>query len=242
VASNEWVDWHARYGADPGRDGRLEAVRTLIRTCLSEAAPGPIRIVSMCAGDGRDLLEVLRDHPRAADVRARLIDLDATLVARGRATIADIGARHVEFVEGDAAEAASYAGAVPADLVLACGIFGNITDDEVRRTVQHSPRLCGPGGQVIWTRGRFEPDLTPWVRGWFTDAGFEERAFVRVPGSTASVGLHRLRGAAQPLEWAGRLFTFLPLEKRPSQIARNRSTPPAAEGEGEPPGPRGDFR
>lgn len=30
---------------------------------------------------------------------------------------------------------------------------------------------------VIWTRHRRLPDLTPRIRAWFTDAGFDEVAF-----------------------------------------------------------------
>jgi hypothetical protein len=34
-------------------------------------------VISLCAGQGRDLLGVLADHPRREDVRARLVELDA---------------------------------------------------------------------------------------------------------------------------------------------------------------------
>ena len=65
------------------------------------------------------------------------------------------------MVSGDAALTDHYAGMVPAYLVLACGVFGNITDDDVRRTIGYCTQLCAHGGTVVWTRGRWEPDLVP---------------------------------------------------------------------------------
>jgi hypothetical protein len=109
---------------------------------------------------------------------------------------------------------------VPADLALACGIFGNVSDTDVRGTVAHLPELCAKGAMVIWTRGRFEPDLTPAIRGWFGDCGFEELTFTGIPDSTAAVGVHRLVGEPQPLAPGTRYFTFLEKERRPSTLAR----------------------
>lgn len=42
-----------------------------------------------------------------------------------------------------------YADAVPADLVLLCGIFGNIPDADVQATVRAAPQLCAPGAEVV---------------------------------------------------------------------------------------------
>ena len=142
----------------------------------------------------------------------------------------------MEFVLGDAGTTTAYSGAVPADLVLACGVFGNITDADVENTVRHLPELCAPHATVIWTRGRFVPDLTPALRRWFQEAGFEELSFERVPGSTASVGVHRLRSAPWRYRPGVRLFTFLAPDLRPSRrpaagAGRTRSSaPPRARG------------
>ena len=110
-----------------------------------------------------------------------------------------------------------------------CGVFGNITDEDVKNTIDHLPELCAQGSTVIWTRGRFEPDLTPRIRDWFRAAGFEEVSFVAIPDSTASVGVHRLVGHPRPFRPHQRLFTFLPFEQRPSNRSRatQRSTRPS---------------
>jgi hypothetical protein len=72
---SEWVEWHERYKPGSPLARRLEVVQGLIRSALDASPPGPIRLVSMCAGDGRDILGVLPGHPRQADVHARLVEL-----------------------------------------------------------------------------------------------------------------------------------------------------------------------
>ncbi len=215
--TDEWVEWHRGYEQDTNQSRRLATVIQLIRQALEAAPPGPIRVVSLCAGDGRDLLGALSAHPRSEDVRARLVELDPELVHRGEERLRRDGTRGVEFVQGDASTTEAFEGAVPADLVLVCGVFGNVTDEDVRNTISHLPELSAAGATVIWTRGRFAPDLTPTIRAWFRDAGFDELSFVPVPNSTASVGAHRLRAPPRRLPSSTRLFTFLPKEARPSE-------------------------
>jgi hypothetical protein len=213
---SEWLRWHEGYREGEPLAKRLRVVQYLIRAALDASPPGPIRVISMCAGDGRDLLGVLDDHPRCLDVRARLVELDPDLARRGRSHAAEIGTG-VEVVNGDAATTSAYLGAVPADIVLVCGVFGNITDDDVQYTVQCLPTLCAPGATVIWTRGTFAPDLTPAIRDWFTANGFAELAFVAIPDTTAAVGANRLTSEPQPFVPDVSLFTFLSRHRRPSQ-------------------------
>ncbi len=221
---SEWVEWHKGYEEGSPLEQRLGVVQGLIRRALDGAAPGAIRVISMCAGDGRDLLGVLPDHGRGSDVRARLVELDPELSGRARLRAAEVSPA-IEVVTGDASLMTAYAGAVPADIVLACGIFGNVTDDDVHRTVAHLPALCAPGATVIWTRGTFAPDLTPTIRAWFAVAGFSELDFVATPETTIGVGANRLTSPPRPFEPDLRLFTFLPREQRPSQVSASVRSP-----------------
>ena len=59
------------------------------------------------------------------------------------------------MLEGDAADPANYR---RADVMLACGIFGNISDDDVRRTVGVLPALV-----AFWIR-RNIPESPRWER------------------------------------------------------------------------------
>jgi len=119
------------------------------------------------------------------------------------------GLRQVEIVQADAGELSTYDGLVPADLVLLAGVFGNISDADVRRTIGALPQLCAPGGTVLWTRTRRDPDLTPAVRRWLRDEGFSEQAFLAPADVLFCVGVHRFTGVPQPLSAGGKLFQFL---------------------------------
>jgi hypothetical protein len=200
----DWVAWHGPY-ANPESplSRRLRAVQAHIAAWLDSATS--CRVVSVCAGQGHDLLGVLETRPDAARVSARLIEYDATNVeaARLRRTAAGI-----EVLQADAGDLASYRGAVPADLVLLAGVLGNISDGDVRATIEALPCLCAPRATVIWTRTRRAPDLTPAIRGWFADNSFTEQAFDAPDDVLWSVGVHRFTGRPRPLPPAGRIFRF----------------------------------
>lgn len=201
----DWIEWHAGYDRDSPLRARLAIVQRRIREVLDAAPPGPLRIVSMCAGQGRDLLGALDGHARAPDVRARLVELDPRLASAARAA----APRGVEVVCGDASSTDAYAGAVPADVVLVCGVFGNVADTDIERTVALLPSLCAPGATVVWTRHRRPPDRTVDIRRWFGDAGFDEVAFDGPDGFVFSVGVHRLARPPDPFAPGRRLFTFV---------------------------------
>jgi hypothetical protein len=82
---------------------------------------------------------------------------------------------------------------------------------DIRATVSRMGAFCAPGGTVIWTRHRRPPDLTPSVREWFSEAGFEEMSFAAPAGAVLGVGCHRLVGPGSGLELDPelRLFDFV---------------------------------
>jgi hypothetical protein len=204
--THDWRAWHEAYdhrGSPLAR--RLAVVQQCIAAVLDDARPGPIQVVSMCAGEGRDLLDVLENHPRRADVAGRLVELDPELAATARTH----APATVEVLCADAGMAASYAGAVPADLALVCGVFGNITDADMMRTIDLLPTLCALQATVIWTRHRRPPDATPGVRRRFAENGFEEVAFHAPEGTMFGVGMHRLTAPPRPFRDDVRLFDFV---------------------------------
>jgi len=203
----DWVAWHADYDSDTPLRRRLEIVQRHIRARLDESDGSPIRVIGICAGQGRDLLGAVDGHRAAAGVKGRLVELDPRLAAEARRRCAQLGLGDTEIVVGDAGTTRAYEGATPADLVLACGVFGNISDRDIERTVRALPMLCAPDATVIWTRHRRPPDITPVIRGWFRDAGFEEIAFEPVPDSPGSVGVARLTSTPAPFR-RRRLFRF----------------------------------
>jgi len=205
----DYAEWHRAYD-DPSSQlsRRLRVVQAYLRRAIDDH-PGPIQLISMCAGEGRDVIPVLAAHPRRGEIAARLVELDPRNAAAARSAAAAAGLAHVEVVEGDAAVTDAYAASVPADIILACGVFGNITDGDVRRTVEHLPCLCAPGATAIWTRG-WQPDrdVAGAIRAWFAESGFDEVAFEAAPDNTYRVGAHRLGAPSRAFEPGVRLFSF----------------------------------
>jgi hypothetical protein len=152
---------------------------------------------------------VLPDHPRRGDVTAVLVELDHRNVEAAHRSVARTGLTQVEIIEGDAAVSDVYAPFVPADIVLACGIFGNITDSDLERTVRSLSMLCRTGASIIWTRHRLDPDLTPQIRAWFSQSGFEELSFDAPdnPGKSG-IGTVHLLDPPLPFQSGFRFFTF----------------------------------
>lgn len=207
VAERDWYAWHDDYQTPGTRLAeRLPVVQQRVRAALDQAPPGPLRVISVCAGQGWDLLGVLADHPRRDDATARLVELDPRNAAVARQAAA--GLDRVEVVLGDAALTDQYRDLVPADLVLLCGVFGNITDGDIHRTIGHTVQLCRTGGTVVWTRGRWPPDRVPQVCDWFAECGFE-LVWVSKPGRGYGVGAHRFTGTPEPLIPGARMFTFV---------------------------------
>jgi len=206
----DYEAWHRQYD-DPTSTlaQRLAMVQRRLAERLSAAAPGAVRIISMCAGQGRDLFGVLPAHQRRGDVTAVLVELDHRNVEVARASTAQTGLTQIDVLEGDASVSDIYPPFVPADIVLACGIFGNISDQDLERTVRNLSMLCRAGASVIWTRHRNEPDLTPRIRGWFAESGFEELSFDAIDNESKS-GIGTVRLIAEPLPFRPgfRFFTF----------------------------------
>jgi hypothetical protein len=211
---SHWVRWHDAYeNPDSPLSLRLRLVQAMVRDFLDRVPTGhggPVRIVSMCAGQGRDVIDVVATHPRRAEVSALLVELDPALVAFARDRAASVGvADQVRIEEGDASMARWYEEQVPADLVLVCGVFGNISAGDISGLITALRGFCRRGSEVIWTRHRRPPDATPSIRADFAAAGFEEVAFEDPGGFVLSVGRNRFVGEPLHFEPAVQLFDFV---------------------------------
>ncbi|MFC9083557.1 methyltransferase [Streptomyces sp. NPDC057062] len=184
----DWQQWQDRYDtADSPLARRLVTVQERIRLALEDCPLGPLQVVSLCAGQGRDLLGVLPGHPRGQDVSARLVELDPRNVEAAAEAARSAELHSIEATAADAALLEHYDGMVPADVVLICGVFGNIVDREIERTIDACTQLCKAGGRVIWTRNRKTPDRVPLICEWFEERGFD-REWVTEPFPTWRVG------------------------------------------------------
>jgi putative methyltransferase len=208
----DWVAWHERYNTNRGLKARLRAVCGQIENCLSACPAGQIRVVSVCSGDGRDLLTALINHPREKDVVAYLIDQERALIEAGQdsANLSGIGDQ-LHFIVGDATLASSYRGMVPADLVLVCGVFGHVLKEDLQKLVRSLGSMCKTGGHVIWTRHAKAWDgetHLPLINQLFEQAGFEQISFSVTEEGASCIGTYRYLGQTADLSTEDRLFTF----------------------------------
>jgi hypothetical protein len=215
--TRDWHEWHLQYD-DPASSlsRRLEDVRRQLGADLdarAEAGQHSVRLLSLCAGDGRDTIPVLAARPDL-EVDACLVELDPELADAARAAAADAGLA-LDVRTADAGSFDAIRDRLMGDVLMLCGLFGNISDTDVEHCVDAARGLVRPGGTVIWTRGSRVPedpskqsgDPAEWIRGLFTSAGFEEVAFVAPDDASYRVGVWRQAGPSHG--WAPAWsFTF----------------------------------
>jgi hypothetical protein len=81
---------------------RPRIVRQQMGRAPDDASAGPLKVISLRAGDGRDLLHVPAGHPRRHDVRARLVELDPRNAGAASDPARRRTRRGAEAVKGDA--------------------------------------------------------------------------------------------------------------------------------------------
>lgn len=89
--ARDYVAWHEAYDdPDSSLSKRLRAVRAEINRFLDNTAPRAVRVLSVCAGDGRDLLGVLARRPDRVRVGGTLVEIVPVLVDRAREAIVEL--------------------------------------------------------------------------------------------------------------------------------------------------------
>ena len=221
----DWNDWYQQYESFPSLQARLRIVQQQISAALDECPSGPVRIVSLCAGDGRDLSGALQHHPRRNEVTASLLDSDLKSIHRGEvaAHAAGLGGQ-LRFIHADATLAGNYAGAVPADLVLLSGFLGHLHHQDIPGLIRSLPMFCRTGGWVIWNRhlvlydGREQVRL---IRELFQQAAFKEVHYETTAPDGFAVSRARFAGQIVPLDATRVLFEFVGLDQLLSESPSN---------------------
>ena len=213
----DWSAWHKQYDSFPNLEARLRIVREQIVATLDDCPAGPIQIISICAGDGRDLIGALQNHSRRDNVTAALLDQDAESLARGRLAAAAAGLeQQLRFINADATLAANYAGMVPADLVLLSGFLGHMRHGDVPGLIRSLPMFCKTGGSVIWNRhlvlydGRQQVRV---IRELFRQSAFAEVHHEATAPDGFAVSRARFTGQPVTLDTMRVLFEFVGLDR-----------------------------
>lgn len=198
----DWYAWHEAYDdlLSP-QTLRLAAVQDAITAFLDAAPAGPLRVLSLAAGQSRDLLPLLIRHPRGRDVRACLVERDERNgeFAEGAAHSAALAG--VRIVVGDGGLSDTYAGLVPADLVIASGVLDYLGEDDLARTAGLLPMLCAPDATLVWSATG--PGTA--VADALAAAGFRE---TRRSAHDFVVAIARLTAAPSPLRPGLRMFSW----------------------------------
>ena len=110
--ARDWAEWHRGYDDPESRlSRRLLVVQRYLREAI-DGRSGPMQIISMCAGEGRDIIPVLADHRRRREIATRLVELDLRNATVARTAIDAANLDRIEMVVGDFSDTlASSAGA-----------------------------------------------------------------------------------------------------------------------------------
>jgi hypothetical protein len=207
--AKSWIEWHKDYD-DPSSalSERRRQVTRLVREWLNGVQVGPVRVLSLCGGDARDLADALTDHRRVDDVEGAVVELEPQLAISAASHFRQTGAR-IEVIIGDAGNIATFKHVLPVDLLMLVGIFGNVSAGDVETMIKAVPALCKQAATVIWTRHRRPPDLVPSVREWFDSAGCTPVDFISPGKGQFAVGCEKVGRATTSVSSSARLFTFL---------------------------------
>jgi len=208
----DWVRWHENYEASPSLKERLLVVREHLSRCFDLQPPGVFQVLSICAGDARDLIGLLATHSRKMDVKAYLVEDNAELAENGQRIIVEAGfEEQLQFVVADATISSTYLGLAPVDVVLMAGVLGNLRSEEVARLIDSLGSLCKRGGYVVWTRHRRLHDglnQIALIRKLFSESDFEEILIEDTSDNGFTIGSHRYKGTGQVLRGGIKLFEF----------------------------------
>lgn len=120
----DWFTWHDGYGGPLGT--RLRAVQAQLDFALAEASSSSIRIISVCAGQGHDVVGSLERFERRDSVEALLVELDERNVRAARQRIVEAGPSDIAVEAADAGVTDVYRPITPAHIIMVCGVFGSL--------------------------------------------------------------------------------------------------------------------
>jgi hypothetical protein len=117
---------------------------------------------------------------------------------------------NVTVIQADASTTDAYASHIPADILLACGVFGNISKADLERTIRQLSMLCSTGASVVWTRHWNQPEVISQIQQWYAESGFWNLSYDALDNKARSgVGVALLQGQPVAFKPAYRFFTFI---------------------------------
>jgi hypothetical protein len=211
---DNWSTWHDEYqNEDSELNGRKRAVQTQVAAIAAQSPPGPVTVISICGGQALEVLGALENHPRRADVRGRIVELDEENAAFARAWTKKAGLDNLEVLTGDASLTNSYAGIPPADIVVVSGVFGHLNEADRTRLIGFLPQLLRKGGAAVWTftpfsDGKCQEEYAR-IRALFQAQKLDEQSVDRTAGRYSfAITRSHFNGQQAPFEPNTKIFDF----------------------------------
>ena len=210
-SGKDWKKWHTLY--DDDQSGLAKRLR-LVQDAIANSLPNDVlidnyQIIDICAGDGRDLIEVLAHYPEKDHVHSLLVEIDERLATSSEKAASNANIQNVTVYTGDASVLATYRNVAAADLILLCGIFGNISNEDIEKTIKSLAQLSKQGTRVIWTRHLRQPSVVPEIRNYFINHNFKELDYKTTADQSYAVVTCEFHGSPQPLNHKTKMFTFI---------------------------------
>ena len=206
----DWSSWHDEYeNPDSELNARKRAVQAHVVAITEQCPIGPVTVVSICGGQGREVIGALENHPRRGDVGGRIVELDEANSGFAREWAQRAGLNRLEVITGDASVSDAYAGLPPVDLVVISGVFGHIDRVDRQRLFDFLQQICREGASVVWTYFNRYEQWTRELREDLTDRQFAEESVQVLEGEYAFVvGRNRFVGPTGQFIPGAKLFTF----------------------------------
>jgi Putative methyltransferase len=225
LSIGDWSSWHDEYEKEGSElHLRKNGVQKNIVDIVDHSSPGPVTVVSICGGQCREVIGALEEHPRRADIRGRLVELDPDNAAFANAWAKQVGLTNLEVRNGDASLTASYQGLPPVDIVVISGVFGHIDNADRMRLIGFARQLLRKDGFVVWTSHSLGGGKAEEIRQHFRNFGFNEDDHAVLPGKFGfNVTRSRYTGELVAFEPDATLFSFGSSRRDPTETAHRFS-------------------
>ena len=171
-----WNDWHMQeynnVASTPYQ--RNQIVQEYIKDFISDKEE--LVIVSMGAGQGRDILPLLHNNITHT---VYLIDTEQKCLNYAEEYSLFNKIDNVHLINEDAFVLKTYNDIPKADLIIFCGMLNNVNEDDVNKFAKYTTLLLKDGGEIIWSRRTYDNDYNKELRAIFTNNGYVELNYTK---------------------------------------------------------------